>query len=1225
MTQQLTLSNYFTLNRRFCRSINIERDLDAAEAVQGYVLIDESVKSLEAILGAVLQKQSIFAWTLTGAYGTGKSAFVQFLTSLCAPEESATKQAAIALLKKNAKANKLDLKLSDLPKQGFFRAVATAHQEPLSHTIIRALENGAKSFWGASHKRMAAFRELQELMPLLGDKKPINTRQVLGLLQKFAKAAKTDIILVIDELGKNLEFAAYHQDTNDLYLLQQLAETSKNAEHCTYFIGLLHHAFGDYGQRLVQKEREEWNKIQGRFHNLQFKPSDEQMRHLIAQAVTPCSEASDASQATVFQSRTDEWVRAWAKELSTLPGINNLLDQQFGNTYPLHPIAALVLPDLCIRYAQNGRSLFTFLTSSEPYSFQQFLQSTECYPDLLAAGKKKRQTPAKQQIASTLPTLKLDRVYDYFVEIVGIGMASGSNLHRWLEIQERIADAKHLDEDSLSVLKTIGTLNLFSTGGLVRASRSLVTLAMCNDAANSEERQHWQKVIEQLVQKNLLDELKTLDELRTWAGSDFDIESEIAAHSAKEQLLPLSKILEIAHPLKPLIAQRHSYETGTLRCFEQRYLDRTQDLTKLSCSRSDGDGLVGYWVDEMPLSQVVAQVPTETIEGKPLILLVGTNLDVLRIRAVEQAAIQTMLETVAQLQTDKVARRAVQQRFVQIKKLLQGTLNRGFDITSSQVVCWVEGSRRKMRHITEFNGMLSEVCDRVYSAQVEGQSQQFVLWNELINRRELTSQGAKARRELIAAMLERSDQERLSFVGNGPEVSMYASVLETTGIHREADGVLGFYRPLDRGVLVLWDAIDEFCKVAKAKRQGIDQLYKQLDAPPYGIKQGVIPILLAAVLLHYSDEVGVYRDGTFLPMLSSEHFELLVKDPSRFSVRYFELSGLRSQVFKELEQILKHPNAPLVAGVRNTTLLSVIRPLLLFVRKLPAYTLKTRMLSDRAKAVLNAIQEVAEPDELLFTALPQACGLEPIRTAESEKVRSSQVNLARELRQGLTDVIQELRDAYKGLLEQCEVRIRREFMPPNSQVSLRKHLEVWAGGLLGQSIEPTLQSFIAAAADEGVSDRDWLEGIIMVVADKPPSVWTDEDRERFEIKVRELAMRFRSLLAIQTEAMARTVEPFEARRVTIAAQDGQEVVKTVVVIDPGARSQLDSSLEKVRSTLEACGDLQLQRVLVTLLLEEYLGETTQDELEAARAAKLSSEKQDNTKKSTGRNKKVDRG
>lgn len=36
--------------------------------------------------------------------------------------------------------------LENIPQQGLFRAIATAQREPLSHTIIRALERGAGIF-----------------------------------------------------------------------------------------------------------------------------------------------------------------------------------------------------------------------------------------------------------------------------------------------------------------------------------------------------------------------------------------------------------------------------------------------------------------------------------------------------------------------------------------------------------------------------------------------------------------------------------------------------------------------------------------------------------------------------------------------------------------------------------------------------------------------------------------------------------------------------------------------------------------------------------------------------------------------------------------------------------------------------------------------------------------------------------------------------------------------
>lgn len=42
----LTLANYFTLERRYNRSINLERDLDDISALDGYILTDKALDVL---------------------------------------------------------------------------------------------------------------------------------------------------------------------------------------------------------------------------------------------------------------------------------------------------------------------------------------------------------------------------------------------------------------------------------------------------------------------------------------------------------------------------------------------------------------------------------------------------------------------------------------------------------------------------------------------------------------------------------------------------------------------------------------------------------------------------------------------------------------------------------------------------------------------------------------------------------------------------------------------------------------------------------------------------------------------------------------------------------------------------------------------------------------------------------------------------------------------------
>ena len=722
MTQ--TLSQYFSLNRRYARSINLERDLELADAVEGYILTGRAVDAMQRMLPAFTKANSQRAWTLTGVYGTGKSAFAHFWAALCAAETSPLRQKALAIAAGGLGRDSAEFQeLAALPKRGFVLAIGTAQREPLSHTIVRALIRGAEIFWRKSRKPVI-FADLVDLDSAIAAGQTIDERQIPRLIQAVAQAAKTDLLLMIDELGKTLEFAAQHQGVADLYLLQQIAELPRKAPYQVYLIGVLHQSFSDYGERLASTERKEWAKIQGRFEHIPFTESPEQMARLIGQAI-------DHSQAAVLEPSIRRRAALWFKHLVRHLELSDLSAAVFADAYPLHPLTSLVLPQICTRYAQNNRSLFTFLTSSEPHSFKQFLDSTTLIGDIV-------------------PTLKIHQLYDYFVEAVGLGSLSHPNLQKWLEVQDAVTDASRRSDLSTSViqtLKTIGTLNIISSTGSLRATQELAVLPLCE--LPNESHEPWQTAIQTLLEKNLITYRKQGDEFRIWEGSDFNVQVAIDAYFEQERG-SLVEILTRMRPLKPLVAQRHSYRTGTLRYFERRYVDATQDLSALQLAKSDFDGLILYWMAVEPCLQ---NPPPLTAEGKPVILVNTAHIKTLRDRAIEFAALRKIQAGTAELQSDGVARREVRHRLAQAETLMDETLIQALDPANGKS-CWVAGVQKQLDNSAALNAELSAICDQVYCHSP-------ILWNELINRRELTSQGAKARRELLEAMLKSGSQEML--------------------------------------------------------------------------------------------------------------------------------------------------------------------------------------------------------------------------------------------------------------------------------------------------------------------------------------------------------------------------------------------------------------------------------------------------------------------------------
>ncbi|MGK7882293.1 MAG: hypothetical protein AB4060_19660 [Crocosphaera sp.] len=1223
MTQPL--SQYITLKRRYSRSVNLERDSEQFEALEGYIPTDRSITTLRRILSGIAAPEGNRTWTLTSVYGTGKSAFAHYLTALLADNKSKLRIKALEIAKNPLGEESLDYQTLTqvIPEKGYIRAVATGQREPISHTIIRALSRGVETYWKpAQRNKITAIAKLTDLETELVSEKEIDSRKIVEIVQELARASKTGIFLIIDELGKSLEYAAYNQGSEDLYLLQQLAELPKNTATPVYLLGILHQAFAEYSQRLAAVQRNEWAKIQGRFEDIPFTESASSMMRLMGQAI-------DKTQGESFQCTIHNTASEWFSRLKTAIQGEEITLDILENIYPLHPVTALALPTLCQRYAQNDRSLFTFLTSNEPYSFSNFLDETSIKDTIIEDSKKLTIKQAETVYIKPFPTLKLDRVYDYFIEAAGMGLASRPNLQRWVEIQDLIADAKRLENNSLRVLKAIGILNLVTTTGANRATRELVTLAMCDSPHDGQQLEYWGSIIDDLLQKNIITHRRQLDELRIWQGSDFNVDSELNVF-IDQQRDSLVNLLSSLRPLNPQIAQRHSYKTGTLRYFERRYLDKKlyfdsnskgletkkeEDKYRvlqeqLQLKNADSDGLIGYWLDET----IPPQIPATTVDGKPFILICAAKLDLLRIRTREYAALKQIQTSAPELQSDGVARREVRYRVAEAERLLDETLTQAFDLALNHNRCWVQGEEKKLNAIADFNATLSHVCDEVYHKTP-------ILWNELINRRDLTSQGTKARRELITAMIEQSSKPMLGLSGYGPEVSMYYSLLEETRIHRQTAEITepklvtdteneeqvdsseisvtvedkqtdtpdiseiiendwDFYPPeTTSGIFSFWEAIEYFCLNAYDTPHTLDLLYQKLAEPPYGIKQGAIPVLFAAVILYHIDDVGLYKDGTFIPILGAEHFELLVKDPSRFAVKYFEVVGLRSEVFKELESILRNPKLKKAGKLRNATLLTVVTPLYQFVKKLPSYTKQTQRLGEEALGILKALQTTVEPDELIFTSLPVACGLDPIGTEEAEDG-----TIAKTLRTRLVQALREINTAYETLLTDCQKLLYEAFGVRSQEKQLREDLRVRANYLAGQCVERNLRSFVQVATDEDKSDSEWLEAVVMVISDKPPESWTDKDVTGFEVKLSDIARRFKNLEALQKEVAAKG-DGFEARRITVTRPDGEETHRMVWVDN----SNEDKVEEYVQEIIEILPDNeQIRQAVLAKLTERVL-------------------------------------
>jgi hypothetical protein len=98
-------------------------------------------------------------------------------------------------------------------------------------------------------------------------------------------------------------------------------------------------------------------------------------------------------------------------------------------------------------------------------------------------------------------------------------------------------------------------------------------------------------------------------------------------------------------------------------------------------------------------------------------------------------------------------------------------------------------------------------------------------------------------------------------------------------------------------------------------------------------------------------------------------------------------------------------------------------------------------MSERARLVLKSFGDAQEPDVLIFSTLPIACGLPPI---SSESQASDNIDLPRELRIRLVQVLQEIQSTYENLLIECKSLLHSAFAVSSGENKLREDLRVRA-------------------------------------------------------------------------------------------------------------------------------------------------------------------------------------
>ena len=307
------LSDLFHVKGRFQRSVHLERDFYTENALDGYILTVTAREMLSRVVATLEDQATSKAWSLTGPYGSGKSAFALFSAKLLGDRDASTTQQALALLKRGDTPlyeRFISTNGNGQFPSGFCHVLISGERAPLPTTLLHGLARGLKNFGIPPSSSLQ--RKIRKHLKTEANGTPLQASEITALFESATRTIKRNgghgLLLVIDELGKFLEYAAQHPAQGDVFVLQTLAEFATRSDQTPLILlTILHQAFEQYANKLAKSQQEEWAKIQGRFEDVAFVEPTEQVLRLVGSAIEKTSETKkrNLSPPIEFDSQTE--------------------------------------------------------------------------------------------------------------------------------------------------------------------------------------------------------------------------------------------------------------------------------------------------------------------------------------------------------------------------------------------------------------------------------------------------------------------------------------------------------------------------------------------------------------------------------------------------------------------------------------------------------------------------------------------------------------------------------------------------------------------------------------------------------------------------------------------------------------------------------------------------------------------------------------------------------
>lgn len=1201
------MSKMISVASGFQYSVNIGYDLNNDDKLKNFIPTKSALALLEEILLSTNPTSNERARVLIGAYGKGKSHIVLTILAMLMKREKELFKKSMPKIKENQRLyqcvqnyyeseNKIlpviitgsntslpqafllalqrTLSVNDLldvmPETNYKAAVNVINrwerEFPDTYKKLKELLDVPvkKYIEDLQNYSTEAYEKFEKIYPSLTAGSVFNPFlgfDVVDLYEEAVRGLKskgyTGIYVIYDEFSKFLEANITEASVSDTKMLQDFAEKCNRSGSLQMHLMLISHKeISNYIDKLPKQKIDGWRGVSERFKHIHLNNNFTQTYEIIESAIQ--------KKDSLWKSFQKDYASSFSGLLQRYERHNIFNDVEADQVkrtvygcYPLHPVSTFILPRLSERVAQNERTLFTFISAPGVSTLPAFLGE---YDD------------------DRFEVITPDLIYDYFEPLFKKEVYSGS-IHENYILTELILEKLENDSLESKIVKALSLIYILEQFEKLQPSKeeivSIFSISYSTDEIN--------EAIDNLIDKEYVIYLKRSNNfLRLKQTSGVDIHQKI-----KDMIEVQSKKTTIKETLNNsnfdnyVYPSRYNNAHDMIRFFAFEFIDEEEisdDIDWNAKSENiDADGIV-YGIiphSEEGIKRIQSVLYKTTKDSERFIFIIPKHYCDISDVVKEYNAVSILRDAA---NDDKVLFDEYEVIYEDLREVINSYM-RGYtrpeEYKSKYIYCGEDVSIGRKAALTE---LMSKICDDVFSLTP-------VINNEAMNKNEITSTANNSRNKIVAALLRNELEPNLGLSGSGQEVSIMRSTLIRTGIWEENGGLPRInLRPtkIEHMDDVL-ETIETFVEEAKIK-DGIsfEVLYRRLTSPEFhiGLRKGLIPIYLAAVIHEYKSEV-IISDQYGQVAVNSEVMLQINSKPEMFTLSYLEWDTDKENYVKKLADDFSDF---IVAAERNVNSYDyVVSAMKRWYMALPKYAKDSRETPEGGRIpkeylnVLKLLKQSNSGNELLFEKLPMAFGSEKFDEGLGIRIKEVKEFYDSFLQDVKKSLANEIKGIFSNVSEETKV----------SQMSLSSVIKDWCESLdqtvfeqlFTDGTERVLKVFCEITNDDDLT--------ITQLAKLATDLRLDDWDEKIRILFIDNMKRYKSTAENHhsDDASAGEVQSTSAYQITFTDENGVSTTKRFDRVEGTGRGKLLHN--QVTAALDSMGraitDQEKRQILMEIL------------------------------------------